>query len=603
MKASIVMVTYGQWPLMEQCLRSLQAALGDRLGHDWEIVVVDNDSPDETPERLREWADRIRVELRPDNLNFAGGCNRGAELAQGETLVFLNTDTVVPAGALETLVQQVAEPGIAAAGCRLLFPDGTIQHAGVAFYANPALRGMPMPQHVFHHQAGEIPATRAVFEADSVTAACLAVRRDVFFEVGGFETGFVNGLEDIDLCLKLRLAGHGIVYRGDVDIVHHEGASRGKGEELFATPEKLAAMAANDNLFISRWAAQLDQDHELAAEVWDASLCDGFLARGTTGPSTVAIVGQPRGLGPGADEARAFLSALEVAGHSPAALDLPNPNLTAHLSNGIWDVTDAAMRTILEPDIPFLWVPAGATDDFYHPQGRPLPGAESIVRLGSAETAVDLRNEPAVLASSRAVAGALISAGMRRELVSVMPSPITQRPLGSGGAGLLVVLPTHDQALTVRLLDRLVELRGSCAIRVLPTAFDRRLGPVISERLPGAELLGPCSDENRFAQLSAESEVVLAADASDPFERHALVAASVGTPALSLNDQGSVFDVLGAEATIAPDAVARGVLEALERRPDRRTLQQRTLSGCAPTALYEALERSVEMMADRSVAG
>lgn len=594
MKTSIVIVTYGQWALTERCLQSLQEALGDHLGRDWEIVIVDNNSPDETPLKLRAWSDQVTLELRPDNLNFAGGCNRGAELADGDVLIFLNNDTTVSPGSLEELAAQTQEPGIAAAGCRLLFPDGTVQHAGVAFYNNPRLRDVPMPQHVFHHQAGELPGTSAVFDTDTVTSACFAVRRDAFFEVGGYDTRYVNGLEDIDLCLKLRMAGHGIVYRGDVTITHHEGASRGKGQELFATPEKLATMAANDDLFIGRWAEHLDQDDELGAQVWDAELRDGFKARNLMIEPSVIVLGQPTGLGPGADETRAFIVALHALGHRPAGMDLPNPNVAARLNGELGRIIDQAMRTPFGGSAPVLCVPMGPSDVFHLPGGLTTLGSGTIVRLGTSKTSLNFQTQPRVLASSRALGDSLIHDGMNPELVAVMPSPLVPRPLGTGGAGLLVVLPTHDPALTTELLDGLKQLNGSMAIRLLTTAFDRRLADAVRERLPGAELLGPCSDEERYANWAAEADVVLAGDLHDPFERPALVAASAGTPALSLNPAGPACDVLGASVLLPRNDLARGVMTALGSGEDRAGLQRRVLSACGTATLAAWLESSAQ---------
>jgi GT2 family glycosyltransferase len=596
-KTSIIIVTYGQWEVTERCLKSLQATLGDGLGEDWEIVVVDNNSPDETPQKLRAWSDRITLELRPDNINFAGGCNRGAELAGGDVLIFLNNDTTVAPGSLERLAAQTREPGIAAAGCRLLFPDGTIQHAGVAFYSNPRLRGVPMPQHVFHHQAGELPGTRAVFDTDTVTSACFAVRREAFFEVGGYETRYVNGLEDIDLCLKLRMAGHGIVYRGDIDITHYEGASRGKGQALFATPEKLATMAANDDLFIGRWAEHLEQDDELGASVWDAELRDGFKPRTLTIEPNMIVLGQPTGLGPGADEARAFIVALHALGHRPAGMDLPNPNLAARLSGELAQIVDQAMRTPLG-GAPILCVPMGPSDILYHPGGRTALGDETAVRLGTPHTALEVPSQARVLATSHAVRDALIHRGMEPERVAVLPSPIVPRALGTGGAGLLVVLPTHDPTLATELLEGLTQLIGVCAIRLLPTAFDRRLAGIVAERLPGAELLSPCSDEQRFAGWAAEADVVLAGNLDDPFERPALLAASLGTPALSLRPAGAAGDVLGTGVCLSREAarngLARAVLAALDSAGDRPALQRRVLSACGTAAFSAWLERRAQ---------
>ncbi|MGH2863351.1 MAG: hypothetical protein ACRDLT_17880, partial [Solirubrobacteraceae bacterium] len=415
-------------------------------------------------------------------------------------------------------------------------------------------------------------------------------RRDVFVELGGYETGYVNGLEDIDLCLKLRTAGHTIVYRGDIEVVHHEGASRGRGQALVATAEKLTTMAANDNLFIARWGLRLEQDDELAAHVWDADLRDGFWSRDLTAPATAVLIGQPSGLGAGADEARAFLAALRALGHNPAGMDLPTPNVIARPSGQLAELVERAMRTPIAAAVPFLCVPMGPSDVLYHPDTKPTPGSDTVVRLGAPETALDMSAEPKVLAASRAIADALVAHGMKRERVFVMPSPLLPRPLGAGGAGLLAILPTHDRALTTELLDRMRKLAGACAIRLLPTAFDRRLADTVRQRLPGAELMEPCSDEQRLLGWIADADVLLAGDPSDPFERPALLAASAGTPALSLKPDGSVFDVFGAEATVAPQDVTHHVRETLERQTDRQGLQEKALAACDPAMLTDLLE-------------
>ena len=97
-KASVVVVTYGQRAVTERGLDALAGALGEQLGRSWELVLVDNASPDDTPALLRQWSDRAEVLLLQHNLDFAGGCNAGAARARGDVLVFLNNDTeVVPA--------------------------------------------------------------------------------------------------------------------------------------------------------------------------------------------------------------------------------------------------------------------------------------------------------------------------------------------------------------------------------------------------------------------------------------------------------------------------------------------------------------------------
>jgi GT2 family glycosyltransferase len=586
-QASIVIVTYGQWALTEQCLRSLQVALGDRLGRDWEIVVVDNNSPDETPQRLHEWSDRIRAELLPENRNFAGGCNRGAELARGNVLVFLNNDTEVPAGALETLVAQVHEAEVAMAGCRLLFPNGTAQHAGVAFIQGRGFAN-PMPQHVLHRQDGELAATQACFESDCVTAACMAVRADSFAEVDGFDERYCNGLEDVDLCLKIRTAGYRIVYRGDVTIVHHEGASRGGGSELWDTPAKMAVMRHNDEVFISRWGHQLDQDDGLASFVWGAGLRDKAPDR-DAGAAAAAVYGQPLGIGPAADEARAIAWLLsETVGH-PAIYAVPNTNLVADLSPAMDAIVRYGERTAGRLTRPIVYVPGGPRDDL---GGDPLQG-RSLLRLPQPETAVDAESANELWVTTAALRSALLASGFPTERVRVVPSPVIPSPTGGGGQGVLVVLPLHHPPLATAVLEALSELPESTPVRLLPTVFRRGWERDAADVLPGAEPLRPCSNEATFAEMAASADVVLVADPSDRYERRALVAAGVGATPITLNPTGPAVAALGAGTAAELPTLAPALQRSVAEPQDRRELTQRIAATRADAvAAIRALETS-----------
>lgn len=578
-RASIVIVTHGQRALTEQCLESLAAALGDRLGVDWEVVVVDNCSPDDTPALLRQWSDRIRVELLEENRNFAGGSNLGAELAQGAALVFLNNDTVVPAGALETLVEQLEEPGVAAAGCRLLFPDGTIQHAGVAFVRDRVLGGVPMGAHVLHKQDQSLAGAYASYELDCVTAACMAIRADVFRTMEGFDERFQNGLEDVDLCLRLRRAGHRIVYRGDLTVMHHEGASRGREEALWATPERRALMVHNQTLLTERWRELLEPDDELAARVWDAEL-NGHGERRDHALADVMIVGQCGGIGPAADESRAFLTLLSSNGATPGVIDEPWPTLRARMPDGLRAVLARGLRTRLPIGAPALHIPSGEHDRLERePMVQP-----AIYRLASPRTALALDQAAQVWATCPNVAEAIAAQGLARELILVMAPPLpAPPPAGSGGAGALVVLPTHERALARKLLEALARWRTELPLRVLPTTQIRGFETELAELVPGAELLGVCAEEARFAELAGAADVVGVFDPSDPFERRALVAAATGTPVVIARSDGPaawVLDDLVGCAAGADDVPAR--LADLAGRDDARATQRdRVIAACA----------------------
>ncbi len=577
--ASIVIVTYGQRAVTERCLRSLVDCLGEGLASQWELVLVDNNSPDDTAELLRSWSDRAVVRLLDENRNFAGGCNLGATAASGEALVFLNNDTEVTPGALETVVEQALEPGVSAAGCRLLFPNGTLQHGGVAFLHGTALGGAAMPQHVFHAHDGEIPAARVSYELDCVTAACMAVRASTFRDVGGFNEGYRNGLEDVDLCLKIRMTGERIVYRGDATVIHHEGASRGRGAQLYATPERIAAMAHNDQLFVSTWAAQLEQDDALAASVWDAELHDQPPRRHPIG-GDVLVLGQPRGIGSAADEARAIIRAFAASGLIPVAAEAPGANVLARLSPD--DPAVQASRRMPLAGAPWVVVPTGATDA--HGVG---PG--TILRLAQARTAAPLANTPRIWAASAAVASALVRDGVPSARVEVVPSPVTPADPGPGGGGVLAILPAHDPARARATLDALRGLPAHTAIHLVPTAVARGLQQDVADALPGAVLGPPCSDETRFAELAAQADVVLADDLDDRFERRALVAASVGSAVITTDPDGPAAAVLGSDVAYERSDLTRALQRTLSEPGDRAERSERVARACAPQALAERL--------------
>jgi GT2 family glycosyltransferase len=550
-KASVVVVTYGQRAVTERGLDALAAALGDELGRAWELVLVDNASPDDTPALLQRWSDRAEVLLLPRNLDFGGGCNAGAARARGDVLVFLNNDTEVVPGALEALVAQVAEPGVAIAGPRLLFPDGTIQHAGVAFLRNAL--GV-MPQHVFHHQDGMLPAARGTYELDCVTGACLVVRRDVFEQLGGFDEGYRNGLEDVDLCLRARVAGHRVVYRGDIAFVHAEGASRGAGSDLWATPERLAAMRSNDLRFIGAWGAMLDEDVELAAATWDAELHE-IRPTPAAGPANVVVEGQPGGLAPAGDEARAILAACAAAGPLAAARDEPFPRVAPRLDPSLRALVREALGREPVAGAVRIVVPAGAR------AVHALEGA--VLRAGVVPAG---GGEPMeAWAPAPDVAAALAAAGIDERRIHIVAPALHPVALGPGGEGVLAILPAHDARACAATLRA---LRDVPDVRLLPTVAARGLAEAVRDALPGAELLHPGADERRFAALAGRAEIVLASDADDIFERRALLAAATGAAVVTARRDGPAATFAGAHHDLAAARAETDVAGRATRRAD-----------------------------------
>jgi GT2 family glycosyltransferase len=178
------------------------------------------------------------------NVGFAGACNDGAAVATGEWLVFLNNDTLPQPGWLDALLRYASSrERIGLVGSKLLFPNGTIQHAGVVFARD--LRAL----HIYAGFPADHPAVNKSREFQVVTGACAVIRRALFDEVGGFDTGFVNGYEDLDLCLRLRQLGYEVHYCHESVLNHLESATR---DQVFDQQ--------NHKRFLERWADFVHQD-------------------------------------------------------------------------------------------------------------------------------------------------------------------------------------------------------------------------------------------------------------------------------------------------------------------------------------------------------
>lgn len=218
---SIIIPVWNKVELTRQCLVALGPATEDVS---FELIVVDNHSTDGTPEFLASLGGDVRIITNDDNLGFAKACNQGAAAATGEYLVFLNNDTIPLAGWLSALVEEVrTHSDVAVVGSKLLYEDGTVQHAGVAID-----RHNLTPYHIYNGFAGDHPAVNKRRELNAVTAACLLIRRSVFTEIGGFDEGFINGFEDVDLCLKVRDKQGRIIYQPHSVLYHLESQTPGR---------------------------------------------------------------------------------------------------------------------------------------------------------------------------------------------------------------------------------------------------------------------------------------------------------------------------------------------------------------------------------------
>jgi GT2 family glycosyltransferase len=223
MKASFIIPLYNCLPLTQDMLASLRATLPPGL--ESEIIFVDDGSTDGTRGWLAGLPPPCRAILNEKNLGFAGACNRGAAAATGEFLFFLNNDLVLLPRWLEPMLDVFARfPDAGLVGnVQLNATTGAVDHAGIYFnhQGKPAHRTtLPLSSRWFGW-----PACHAV---DAVTGACFGLRRALWEKLGGFDEGFVNGSEDIDLALRASEAGlvH-YVALGSV-VRHHVSSSAGR---------------------------------------------------------------------------------------------------------------------------------------------------------------------------------------------------------------------------------------------------------------------------------------------------------------------------------------------------------------------------------------
>ncbi|MBW8268568.1 glycosyltransferase family 2 protein [Caldovatus aquaticus] len=228
-----------------------------------EVLIADNGSEEAATHTLFATLardPRVRVLPMPGPFNYARLNNRAVAEARGEVLLLLNNDTeVIDPGWLREMVSHAVRPEIGAVGCKLLYPNGCVQHGGVF------LLGVETPSGVAGHHfvgaAGDAPGPfgqlALVRSVSAVTAACLAVRRGVFLEAGGLdEENLPVAFNDVDLCLRIRERGYRNLWTPFAVLRHWESASRG----LDLEGENARRFRREADYMRRRWGPALDND-------------------------------------------------------------------------------------------------------------------------------------------------------------------------------------------------------------------------------------------------------------------------------------------------------------------------------------------------------
>lgn len=257
---SVIIPTRDRADLLGQCAEGL---LRQTAYAPLDINIVDNGSVEPATHALFEVLrtdPRVRILAAPGPFNFAALMNRAVAETTGDVILLLNNDiSVIEPEWLDELVGQALRPKVGAVGAKLLYPDGSLQHAGVvlgvggdsarvAGHLYAGARG----GHAGYQ--GHLTMSRNV---SAVTAACLAMRRSVWDEVGGMDAeNLAVAFNDVDLCLKIRAAGYDIVWTPFAALYHHESASRGSD----LSPEAARRFAGEVKVMRERWGSALDND-------------------------------------------------------------------------------------------------------------------------------------------------------------------------------------------------------------------------------------------------------------------------------------------------------------------------------------------------------
>lgn len=216
---SIIILTKDKAGMLEQCLESIYRT----ADLPFEIIVVNNQSEEkETFDLFERYSKRESFRVLTQNIpfNFSKLNNIAAKQAKGDVLLFLNNDTeVISSDWLSTMAGEAVRPQIGVVGAKLLYQNGTIQHAGINL-----LGKLEVGVHVGIGESGEkYGYTRNV---SAVTGACLMIKKDLFDRIGGFDELLPVEFNDVDLCLKALKEGLRNVYIGQVVLYHYESATR-----------------------------------------------------------------------------------------------------------------------------------------------------------------------------------------------------------------------------------------------------------------------------------------------------------------------------------------------------------------------------------------
>jgi GT2 family glycosyltransferase len=253
-KVSIIIPTRDNLEILKKCCKALMT---NTYYPNYEVIIGDSASSDGTSEYIKGLADdRIKcIERKTTKGSYSSINNELVEFSDGELLCFLNDDTEPqPFWLYEMVIKILKDTQIGIVGAKLKYPDGSIQHSGIAFVSQG-------PANIGCKVLGAFPHNFADFDRyyQAVTGACMLMRREDFEKAGRFDTVYCWCYDDVDLCLRIReKLNKKVLYAANAVLIHHESVTQKKFAEEFGSE-----VGKGVNVFKTRWMQKVKLDFDI----------------------------------------------------------------------------------------------------------------------------------------------------------------------------------------------------------------------------------------------------------------------------------------------------------------------------------------------------
>lgn len=250
-EVSIVIPTYNNLKYLVECLHSISQ---NSIKQQYEVIIVFDGIDDEYWIKLQS-IKNITLVRNIKNSGFSISCNNGAKLAKGKYLLFLNDDTQVQEDWLDVLVAEAKNQGrFGVIGPKVIYPNGYLQEAGCSIKNNGEI------VMIGYGQDPNLPRYNFFREVDYCSGVCILIKRDVFFEIDGFNEEYSPAYyEDTDLSMKLFIRGYRSFYCPQSVIIHHLSATTNHT----LNDQKFQLAAKNRQKFLEKWIEVLNQRNEI----------------------------------------------------------------------------------------------------------------------------------------------------------------------------------------------------------------------------------------------------------------------------------------------------------------------------------------------------